>query len=267
MRTTSLLDIDIWHCRYGLSQDKCMKNVLCTHLAADTFDELQIPLVIVATDLYSGELVPMGSGILLKLCRPPAQSPSICPCEHMGRVLVDGGVVNPVPAKSRKTSVLRSSSRWIFANYYPERSLQISSESPIGALKSHLCGKTRSVHAMRMSSYDPKPVRLAPSTKAQSLLFMKLVNAPLGTACLELRSSSLLIFVKNRDQSNGAQSVLIVTRLTSIWISKFIMQINNQFDETHSSYQEEFNTNKKINSCYEISLKDSGMHTLLPLTR
>ncbi len=100
MRTNSLLDIDICHCRFGLSQDRSMKRVLCTHLCAETFEELQIPLVIVATDLHSGELVPMGSGCLIKAVQSSCSIPFVfVPCEHMGRVLVDGGVVNPVPVK------------------------------------------------------------------------------------------------------------------------------------------------------------------------
>lgn len=100
MRTHTILDIDIWHCRYGLSQGKAMLQVLDDDLEATTFEELKIPLVVVASDLYSGELVPMGSGDLVKAVRASSSIPFVfVPCEHMGRILVDGGVINPVPVK------------------------------------------------------------------------------------------------------------------------------------------------------------------------
>ncbi len=100
IRTRSLLDLDLWNCRYGLSQDASMRRVLCSYLGADTFADLRIPLVIVATDLHTGELVPIGAGNLAKAVQASCSIPFVfVPCEHMGRVLVDGGVINPVPAK------------------------------------------------------------------------------------------------------------------------------------------------------------------------
>lgn len=99
VRTDSLLDLDFWNCRYGLSQGRSMRKALNENLAALTFEELQIPLIVVATDLYSGELVPIGSGELVNAVQASCSIPLMfAPCEHMGRVLIDGGVVNPVPA-------------------------------------------------------------------------------------------------------------------------------------------------------------------------
>ncbi len=100
LKSDTLLDIDIWNCRYGLSQGKTMNRILDEHLCAETFEELKMPLVIVASDLNSGELVPMGSGDLVKAVQASCSIPFFfVPCEHQGRVLVDGGVVNPVPVK------------------------------------------------------------------------------------------------------------------------------------------------------------------------
>lgn len=100
IRTSSLFDLDLWNCRYGLSQDYGMRKVLNKYLCAKTFEELQIPLVIVATDLHSGELVPMGSGNLPKAVQASCSMPFVfVPCEHMGRIFVDGGVINPVPVR------------------------------------------------------------------------------------------------------------------------------------------------------------------------
>lgn len=100
IRASSIFDLDLWHCRYGLSQDYCMKKVLNQYLYAQTFEELHVPLVIVATDLLTGELVPIGSGDLRKAVQASCSIPFVLvPCEHMGRILVDGGVIDPVPVK------------------------------------------------------------------------------------------------------------------------------------------------------------------------
>lgn len=100
IRTNSILDLDFWHCRYGISQGRSMRKILNQYLEAECFENLQIPLVVVATDLNSGELVPMGSGELVKCVQASASIPFIfVPIEHHGRILVDGGVVNPVPVR------------------------------------------------------------------------------------------------------------------------------------------------------------------------
>lgn len=100
IRSDSLLDIDIWHCRYGLSQGRCLRRILDKYLEAECFETLKIPLVVVASDLHTGELVPMGAGDLVKAVQASCSIPFLyVPCEHMGRILVDGGVINPVPVK------------------------------------------------------------------------------------------------------------------------------------------------------------------------
>lgn len=100
MRTNTMLDFELLNCRFGLSQGRCMHHVIDDYLEAETFEELLIPLVIVATDLHSGELVAMGSGDLVKSVQSSCSIPFVfVPCEHLGRILVDGGTVNPVPAR------------------------------------------------------------------------------------------------------------------------------------------------------------------------
>lgn len=100
IKTDSFFDIDLLNCRYGLSQGHTLRKVLNKYLTAKTFEQLKIPLVVVASDLYSGELIPMGSGDLIKAVQASYSIPFVfVPCEHMGRVLVDGGIINPVPVK------------------------------------------------------------------------------------------------------------------------------------------------------------------------
>lgn len=98
LRRNSILDINLWECRFGLSQGRALSCLLNRCLEAKTFDQLKIPLVVVATDLNSGELVPIGSGNLIQAVKASCAIPLIfVPVEMHGRTLVDGGVVNPVP--------------------------------------------------------------------------------------------------------------------------------------------------------------------------
>ena len=98
LRSSTLLDISLWQARFGLSQGGALKRTLNCHLQARTFEELKVPLVIVATDLNSGELVPLGSGDLIKSVQASCAIPLVfVPVEINGRTFVDGGCINPVP--------------------------------------------------------------------------------------------------------------------------------------------------------------------------
>jgi NTE family protein len=65
---------------------------------APTFDELAVPLRVVATDLGSGEEVVFASGPVGPPLLASAALPGLFPpIEHEGRLLVDGAVTNSVP--------------------------------------------------------------------------------------------------------------------------------------------------------------------------
>lgn len=99
IKSASMLDLDLMQCRYGLCQGRSLRKVLHKYLCSETFDDLKIPLIVVASDLNSGELVPIGAGDVESAVQSSCSIPFVfVPREHMGRVLVDGGVVNPVPA-------------------------------------------------------------------------------------------------------------------------------------------------------------------------
>jgi NTE family protein len=66
-----------------------------------TFDDLLIPCRTVATDIRSGELVSIGRGRLEDAYRASSSVPMVLSPEALdGRVLVDGGVADPVPAET-----------------------------------------------------------------------------------------------------------------------------------------------------------------------
>lgn len=98
LKTDSILDINLWECRFGLSQGTSFKKVLKRNLHSHCFEDLQMPFVLVATDLWSGELIPIGTGDIIDSVRASCSIPFVfVPVARNGRVLVDGGVINPVP--------------------------------------------------------------------------------------------------------------------------------------------------------------------------
>ncbi len=103
LNTKRLLDINLWTARYGLSQGKRLSDVLHQRLEASCFEELKIPFILVATDLYSGELVRIGGGPLIPAVKASCAIPFIfVPCQLHGRVLADGGIIDPTPAATAK---------------------------------------------------------------------------------------------------------------------------------------------------------------------
>jgi NTE family protein len=74
------------------------------------FDRLPIPLRVVATDLVSGERVVIGTGSLSDALRSTAAVPlAFTPWEKDGRLLADGGLLDPIPvdvARSLKADLV-----------------------------------------------------------------------------------------------------------------------------------------------------------------
>ena len=67
-------------------------------ITAKTFDELNLPFAAVATDLMSGEEVVIRKGDVHTAIRASMSIPGVfSPVERDGKVLVDGGLVNPLP--------------------------------------------------------------------------------------------------------------------------------------------------------------------------
>jgi len=81
-----------------LDGNKKLREFLSGHTDAKTFEELKIPLKMVATDLESGDKVVMASGNLFGALRASMSMPGLfAPVQVKGRWLVDGGLVDPVP--------------------------------------------------------------------------------------------------------------------------------------------------------------------------
>lgn len=80
-----------------LAPDRLLDIVLPSHIAGD-FAQLRIPLKIVASDFYAQEPVIFTSGSVRQAVAASIALPVIFePVMFEGRVLIDGGLVNPLP--------------------------------------------------------------------------------------------------------------------------------------------------------------------------
>lgn len=73
-------------------------NEVSKLLKCKTFKSLKIPLKITATDFYDGKEIVFDKGDILKAIRASCSIPGVfIPVEYKNKLLIDGGIVNPVP--------------------------------------------------------------------------------------------------------------------------------------------------------------------------
>jgi NTE family protein len=86
------------HASGGLIKVDKFYNRLFGEISKTTFEELEIPLIVIATDYWTAEEVVFKTGELLPAIKASAAIPVVfTPVSIGGRILVDGGVVNVVP--------------------------------------------------------------------------------------------------------------------------------------------------------------------------
>lgn len=91
-----LIEVELGH--GGLLSSEEFVSFLYDRIQVRTFDELSIPLAVSTADLWNREEVVFDSGPLLPAIQASMALPGIFePVRHEGRVLIDGGTVNPVP--------------------------------------------------------------------------------------------------------------------------------------------------------------------------
>lgn len=89
--------------RGGLMKTKSMSQFLQNNLKAENFQDLKIPLKIVATNLLDGDAVVLSGGDLIpSVCASCAIPFCFQPVSLYGRLLADGGLVDPVPIQAAK---------------------------------------------------------------------------------------------------------------------------------------------------------------------
>ncbi|CAI8179899.1 MAG: putative NTE family protein [Glaciecola sp. HTCC2999] len=84
--------------RSGLASGEQVFKRLADDFSVTTFEEMQRPFAIPATDLYSGREIIFQSGPVVDAVRASCSIPALfAPVQFENRWLVDGAVVNPVP--------------------------------------------------------------------------------------------------------------------------------------------------------------------------
>jgi NTE family protein len=99
---SDLLDTTFFS-RLGFVQGKALQNFLKKNLRAKTFNELKIPLIVVATDLFSGETIELSEEQLPIAIGASCAFPGVFhPVLLHDRYLIDGGASSPVPVEIAK---------------------------------------------------------------------------------------------------------------------------------------------------------------------
>ena len=97
-RRKTLSAFDLTMARPGLLAGNRLIAILNELGLTGDFEDLALPFQAMATDIETGEGVPLGSGKLAAACRASASIPGVfAPVRRDGRILVDGAVVDQVP--------------------------------------------------------------------------------------------------------------------------------------------------------------------------
>src|SRR3989338_6602890 len=87
----------------GLLDGARVSELVRAHIHADSIEALPKPFAAVATDIVSGEEVIIRSGDVIEAVRASLSVPGIfTPVRSNGRILVDGGITNPVPVSAAR---------------------------------------------------------------------------------------------------------------------------------------------------------------------
>ncbi len=103
-RTLRFRDIARWRVsRLGLASNQRLENLIERVFESRRFEDLHIPLAVVATDLTSGEPVVFKQGNLVDAIRASCAFPGLFEPVVIGtRCLADGGLVAPVPTRAAR---------------------------------------------------------------------------------------------------------------------------------------------------------------------
>jgi len=103
-RTLRFRDIARWRVsRLGLASNQRLGELIERVFDSRQFEDLRIPMAVVATDLNSGEPVVLNHGSLVDAIRASCAFPGLFePVEIGTRCLADGGLVAPVPTRAAR---------------------------------------------------------------------------------------------------------------------------------------------------------------------
>jgi NTE family protein len=103
MKRADMLDTTYFSSRFGFVKGKALEAFMKKNLRSKTFEELKIPLIVIATDLHTGELIELSHNEIPIAVRASCAYPGVFqPVPLEGRYLVDGGVTSPLPVEIAK---------------------------------------------------------------------------------------------------------------------------------------------------------------------
>jgi NTE family protein len=92
---------DVVFPKSGLIDGNKVTDFVREHVHAETIEHLPLPFKAVATDIATGKEVWIDQGDVIEAVRASLSVPGIfTPVRRNGRILVDGGLVNPVPVST-----------------------------------------------------------------------------------------------------------------------------------------------------------------------
>ena len=98
LKKWDILDVNILKARYGFVQGRSLCHFLKRKLRHHNFEQLPIPFCVVATDIRAGDIVCIGTGPLIPAVHASCAVPFVfAPVLLYDRILVDGGIADPVP--------------------------------------------------------------------------------------------------------------------------------------------------------------------------
>lgn len=90
--------IDFTIPKSGFIAGKKIEDYIKKIIKCEKFEELQIPISVIATDLNNGEKIIFKNGSIIKAIRASISMPGVFePVVDNGSIVVDGGLVDPIP--------------------------------------------------------------------------------------------------------------------------------------------------------------------------
>ncbi len=103
LKRSDILDFSYFKPLFGIVNGTRLQDLMKKNLHAKTFEELKTPLIVVATDLQTGETIEICHGEIASAVRASCAFPGVFkPVLLFGRHLIDGGASCPVPVSVAK---------------------------------------------------------------------------------------------------------------------------------------------------------------------
>jgi NTE family protein len=103
LRRRDVFDYSYMNPIFGIVTGDLLHNLMKRLLHVSVFEDLKIPLIVVTTDLFTGDVIEISSGDIASAIRASCAFPGVFkPVPLYGRYCIDGGASCPVPVNIAK---------------------------------------------------------------------------------------------------------------------------------------------------------------------